>query len=98
MLVLDKTYMPGYFRTGRILESMDKRELALEVFERGVRYARKMLVLDKTYMPGYFRNGRILESMDKRELALEVFERGSAMLVKLARICAQDLRKRYSLC
>jgi len=38
MLMLDKTYMPGYFRTGRILESIDKRKLALEVFERGVGY------------------------------------------------------------
>lgn len=39
MLVLDKTYVPGYLRTGRILESMDKRELALKIYERGIRYS-----------------------------------------------------------
>jgi len=39
MLVLDKTYVPGYLRTGRILESMQKSELALKIYERGIRYA-----------------------------------------------------------
>lgn len=37
MLVLDKTYVPGYLRTGRILELMDKSELALKIYESTLR-------------------------------------------------------------
>ena len=38
MLVLDKTHVPGYLRTGRILEAMEKSDLALKIYERGIRY------------------------------------------------------------